>query len=113
MSDYQSSSGEEDVQDAASVHSQRMDSMLQMAIDFQKSKTDEESVPQSTGQFLKCVVPKDRTPSMTPKGKYILGSPSSSAILARNTTFEETKNVTMVTPPTQDTSCTAYKTLVL
>ena len=57
--------------------------------------------------FCRLVVPKDRTPSMTPKGKYILGSPSSSAILARNTTFEESKNVTMVTPHTQDTGGTA------
>ena len=50
---------------------------------------------------------------MTLKGKYILGSPSSTAVLARYTTFKEPKNATMVTPPTQDTGCMADKTAVL
>ena len=42
MCDYHSFLGEEDVQDAALVHSQRMDSFYQMVLDFQ-NKTDEES----------------------------------------------------------------------
>ena len=100
MSDTHSSSGEEDVPHRESVHSQRM----QLA-----SNPDFVVTPQSTGSFLQTmIVPKNRTPSITPQGKYILGSPSSAAVLARNTTVEEPRIVTIThTPPIQDTGRTA------
>lgn len=49
---------------------------------------------------------------MTPRGKYIQGSPSSSAVLARDAPFEEVQNIKTVTPPTQDAGRTAEQSAV-